>query len=358
MKNNKKKARKVKHYSHLSFVERKEIEMLIEKGRNQGYIAKTLKRGKGSISEEIREGSVRGVYNAKKAQHKAYVKRRNSKYQGMKIVKNDALRNYVEKQLKDDQSPETIAGRLKAIETSISYAGKGAIYKFISSVYGRKLEQFLYSNAVHKKRGKKRKRTEIPDRVFIGERPKTIGERRDYGDWEGDFIVSPKDGTGVLLVLQERKSKYVIMKKLMTRNNEEVNKVIYEITGGMACFNSLTLDNDIAFKKHAELSALMGIEIYFCEPYKSWQKGGVENMNKMIRRYVPKGTDISTLTDEYIAWVAHKLNNKFRKCLNYKTADEVMRENGLFKFTMCDILKTIKKTPVEVSKLLLTECSA
>ena len=362
MKNIKKKAKRRVGYSHVSLVERKEIETLLVKGRSQNYIAKTLKRGKGTISEEIKNNSVNGVYDAKKAHHKAYVKRKYSKYQGMKIVQDDELRSYVEKHIKDDQSPETIAGRLREIDKNVKYAGKGAIYKFIYSVYGRQLERYLYHNAVRKKSGPKRKRPEeLSDRIFIGERPKYIENRRFFGDWEGDFIVSPKDGSGVLLVLHERKSKYTIIKKLISRNNDEVNRTIYEITGSIICFNSLTLDNDIAFKKHKELSELLGINIYFCEPYKSWQKGGVENMNKLIRRYVPKGTDISKISDEYIKKVEDKLNDKFRKCLNYKTAREIMTENNLLKFNTYGILEEIKKHPVEVSKaskLPLVGCSA
>lgn len=346
-------------YSHISLVERKEIEMLLSKGRSQNYIAKTLQRGKGTISEEIKNNSVDGNYNAKKAHHKAYVKRKYSKYQGMKIVRNKETRDYVEKQLKNDQSPETIAGRIKKVDTDIPYAGKGAIYKFVYSVYGRCLEKFLYSKSVRKKSGPKRRaQDKLMDRVFIGQRPKYVDERRDFGDWEGDFIVSPKNGSGVLLVLHERKSKYTIIKKLMTRNNNEVNEAIHEITGGIVCFSSLTIDNDVAFKKHEELSKMLRANIYFCEPYKSWQKGGVENMNKQIRRYVPKKTDISKVSEKRIQEIENKLNNKFRKCLNYKTAYEVMKENNLLKFNGRGILKEIKKTPVEVFGSLTTECSA
>jgi len=349
----------MRKYSHISLVERKEIEMLLSEDRSQSYIAKTLQRSKGTISEEIRGNSVNGVYDAKKASHKAYAKRKYSKYQGMKIAQDTKLRDYVESHLQDEQSPETIAGRLKTIDTHIKYAGKRAIYKFVYSVYGRNLERFLYSKAVRKKAGPKRKSSEtLSDRVFIGERPKHIDNRRFFGDWEGDFIVSPKDGSGVLLVLQERKSKYVIIKKLMTRNNEKVNRTIYEITGGMTCFNSLTLDNDIAFKKHKELSELLRTDIYFCEPYKSWQKGGVENMNKLIRRYVPKRTDIAKVSEEYIKEIEDKLNNKFRKCLNYKTAYEVMKENNLFKYDIRDILKKQKNTLSRVHELAITKCSA
>lgn len=347
-----KKKNKTKKYTHIDLVERKEIESLLKKGRSQNYISEVLKRSKSSVSEEIQNGKVKGKYNAKKANHKAYVRRKESKYQGMKVVEDKELKNYVEDMIKDDQSPQTIAGRIKNVDTHIKYAGKGAIYKFVYSIYGRQIEKHLYSRAVCKKSGPKRKNGEtLKDRTFIDERPKYIENRTHFGDWEGDFIVSGKDGSGVLLVLHERKSKYSIIKKLNSRNNEEVNKAIYEITGGVVMFNSLTLDNDIAFKKHKELSELLNTNIYFCEPYKSWQKGGVENVNKLIRRYISKGSDISKFSEEYIKWVEDKMNNKIRQCLNYKTAYEVMNENKQIKSEICGILKANKKTPSKASGL-------
>ena len=162
----------------------------------------------------------------------------------------------------------------------------------------------------------------------------------------GDFIVSGKDGSGALLVLQERKSKYVLIKRLLSRDTMTVNGAIHEITRGIAHLNSLTLDNDISFKRHRELSESLGSLIYFCHPYHSWEKGGVENMNKLIRRYIPKRTDISRLRDEFVQEVQDKFNHRPRKCLGFKTPYEVMIENGQF----CDILKT-KNTSCEVNNL-------
>lgn len=340
--------RKNKAQGHFKKAERLEISILLKKEYSVRSIAEEMRRSPNSISYEIITNSVNGEYDPFKANQKARTRRKQSKYQGMKIAGNKNLRKYVKEKTKQDWSPELIAGRLKEVDNNIKYAGKGAIYKYIYSVHGRQLEQYLYHNAVHKKSGPKRKNGEkLMDRTFIDERPKYIENKRYFGDWEGDFIVSGKDGKGALLVLYERKAKYVLMKKLLTRDTKTVNQAIFEITGALVCFNSLTLDNDVSFSRHKELSEILGAPIYFCHPYHSWEKGGVENMNKLIRRYIPKRTDVSKLSDEFIKSLQNQFNNKPRKCLNFKTPNEVMVENNQFRNNY-DILLETKNTLSEV----------
>ena len=315
-------------YSHISKSERLEISILLNKGYSIRSIGKALNRSPGTISDEIKRNKVDGRYDPKKANHKAYVKRKYSKHQGMKVANNKELRDYVENRLINDWSPEQISGRIKEIDKHIKYVGKDGIYKFVGSVYGRNLEKNLRH---HKKRGKRNKVGKLKDRTFIDKRPKIIDDKSRYGDWEGDFIVSGKNGKGVLLVLYERKSMYVVIRKIMSRKTYVVNRHIHDITGGFICFNSLTLDNDISFKKHIELSDMIDSPIYFCHPYHSWEKGGVENINKLIRQYVYKRSDISKYSDRYIQKIQDKLNNRPRKTLLYKTPLEVMIENNQFK---------------------------
>lgn len=325
-----------------------EISILRKRGYSVRNIAEEMRRSPNSISYEIIMNSVNGEYDPFKANQKARTRRKQSKYQGMKIVENKNLQEYVAEKTKRDWSPELIAGRLKEVDNNIKYAGKGAIYKYIYSVYGRQLEPYLYHNAVRKKSGPKRKNGEkLTDRIFIDERPKYIENKKHFGDWEGDFIVSGKNGKGALLVLYERKAKYVLMKKLLSRDTKTVNQTIFEIMGVVVCFNSLTLDNDVSFCKHKELSEILGAPIYFRHPYHSWEKGGVENMNKLIRRYIPKRTDISKLSDEFITNLQNQFNNKPRKCLNFKTPNEIMTENNQFRDN-CSILLETKNTLSEV----------
>ena len=358
----KKSAGGQKKYTHIKKAERLEISILLRKKYSFGDIARTLERSKSSISDEVAKNSVNRVYDPYKANAKARTRRKRSKYQGMRVMEYDDLEKYVEGKIKEDWSPEAIAGRLKKVDTHIKYAGKGAIYKYIYSVHGQRLEQCLYHNAVHKKSGSKKKKGErLIDRIFIDERPKYIENKEQFGDWEGDFIVSGKNGKGALLVLYERKAKYVLIRKLLSRGTEMVNRAIYETTGGIACFNSLTLDNDISFKKHKELSGLLKTPIYFCHPYHSWEKGGIENMNKLIRRYIPKKTDISQLNDEFIKMIEYKFNNRPRKCLDFKTPCEIMLENNqleheMFFKTHYNIFKT--KSALSEASLVKVKRSA
>lgn len=319
-----------KNYTHIKKAERLEIAILLNKEYSYREIARVLKRSMSSIFEEINNNSVNGIYDPKKANHKAYVKRKYSKYQGMKVVSDIKLWNYLKEKLQEDWSPENIAGRIENVDTHIKSISAKGIYKFVYSVYGRNLERFLIYKGKKRKPKTTQKVQQLADRIFIDRRPKIIDKRRRFGDWEGDFIVSGKNGKGVLLTLYERKARYTLIKKMMNKKIDEVHKIICELTGGVI-MNSLTLDNDIVFRKHKELSEILGVPIYFCHPYHSWEKGGVENTNKLIRRYIPKGSDISRYSDEYIQMVEDKLNNRPKKCLNFKTPNEVMKENDLFK---------------------------
>lgn len=318
-------------YHHITKTERREIALLRQKKYSLRDISKMLRRSTGSLSEEIKNNSVGGKYDPKKADHKAYVKRKYSKYQGMKIVGDSDLRDYVENKLKQDWSPEEISGRIRNCDRHLKYVGFKGIYKYIYSVYGRLLERHLRYKGGKRRAGNKIKVGQLKNRTFIEERPAIVSNRERYGDWEGDFIVSGKQGKGVLVVLYERKAMYAIIKKIMSRRCDVVNKYIQEITGGLVCFNSLTIDNDISFRKHKELSRLLGAPIYFCHPYHAWEKGGVENINKLIRQYIPKRSDISKFSEGYIKKIQEKLNNRPRKKLKYRTPLEVMTENKQFK---------------------------
>lgn len=329
-----KNPKNIKKYSHISKAERLEIYILLNKKYSFSDIAKALKRSKNSISYEIKNNSVKGIYEPIKAQHKAYVKRWLSKFRNMKIIDNKELWDYIEEKLKKwDWSPEQISGRIKHIDKHITNINFKSIYKFIKS---RHLEKYLRFKGKKRRENDKRK-SKLKDRVFIDKRPKIIDIRGRFGDWEGDLIVSGKNGKGCLLVLFERKGRFVIIRKIMSKKTRIINKHFSEMTGGLLCLNSFTLDNDISFQKHKELSKSLNIPVYFCNPYHSWEKGGVENVNQLIRQYIPKRSDISKISKSFIRLIEFKLNNRPRKCLNYKTPLEVMLENNLLKNSYLDI---------------------
>jgi IS30 family transposase len=335
MKHSKNKGKGQKKYQQLSQYERDRIEAMREAGHSQKDIAGVLKRDKGTISREIarnrrrkrtKQGTLLGKYEASVAQLKQYNRRRNAKYQGKKIEKNEDLRQYIIERLKRRWSPDDISGRIKKDKEPF-YASKNLIYEWLYSVYGQPYTKYLCT-----KRYKPRKQKEktpkqlIPNRISINERPEFINDRSQFGHWEADTIVSGKK-TGSkksLAVAYERKSKYIEAKKLNDLKPNSMNNALKEMDNHLA-INSLTFDNGIENQYYEEL----GIDTYFCEPYSSWQKGGVENANGMIRRFIPKGIDISKVSKKYLLLVLDIINNKPRKSLNYRTPREVAIENNL-----------------------------
>ena len=153
---------------------------------------------------------------------------------------------------------------------------------------------------------------------MITERPTHIQERQEFGHYEGDFIVSGKNGSGALLVLEERKTRRVFVARVSDRSATAVNALIGTMLVG-APIRSITLDNDISFVKHEALSALISADVYFTRPYTSQDKGGVENRNKAMREFVPKGCDISQVDDETICSAVTHLNTRYMKCLEWQT---------------------------------------
>lgn len=316
----------MKGYRHIDKRERQRMEHWLQNEKSLRWIAGKLGRSVSSISDEVQRNRVRGVYDARKANHKAYTKRRYSKLQCMKVAMDTKLKDYVTRRIVDHQSPEGISGRLKHIENKVPYASTKAIYKFVYSTHGRAIEKNLYANAVKKKSGPKRHTpASIDGRIMIDQRPKNVEKRREFGHFEGDFIESGRDGKGSLLVLVERKTRYPFLRYIEDRSTASVNQTIEEMLCGIP-MESLTIDNDISFQKHRELSAILGAEIFFCHPQSPHEKGTVENRNKAIRRYIKKRSDLSSYPKEIFAFVENKLRNKYMKCLQYKTPHEMFAE--------------------------------
>lgn len=326
--------------THFAYEERVKIETFLEEKHGINYIAKKLNRSKSSIWDEIKRNSVKGIYTAKKAHLKAKQRRRKAKYQALKIIMDILLQNYVEEKLQRFWSPEAISGRIKYVETSLPYAGKDAIYSYVKSIYGRNLEQFLWYKGKKRKFRNNNKISNLQDRIFIDERSKNINNRRFFGDWEADFIVSGRKGKGALLVFIERKSRYVLIFKLEDRKVATINFILHTLIGAHLTVNSLTIDNDVCFRHHKEMSEIMKAPIYFCRPYHSWEKGAVEKMNQLIRRFIPKGTNISKVKNKKIIWIQNILNGRPLKCLRYYTPEEVMAKSKKFQLFMSKIKTT------------------
>jgi transposase, IS30 family len=315
----------MKRYTHLNLVERAQVEILRSKGYSLRDIGKVLNRNSGTVCRELKR-KVNGKYVARKAHHKAYVKRKYSKYQGMKIREDMKLEQYITKYLKHGWSPEQISGRISE-ECLLPVVSHTTIYSWLRSIHGRKLEAEL--RKLKKKRTKtaRKKVVQLEGRVFIDERPKSIDTREYFGDWEGDFIVSGKGSKATLLVLHERKSRYIIVRKVKHKTTKEVEDTLVDMIKPLTHFKSLTLDNDVSFVHHKKISEDLKAPLFFCHPYASWEKGGVENSNLYLRRWIPKGSDISQWSDEEIRDIELWMNSLPRKVLGWHTPQEVMVEN-------------------------------
>lgn len=297
--------------------------ILKRKGYSFRDIAESMGRSVSTICDEWHRGKVRRKYDPLKAHHKAYVRRWQSKYQGMKIVTNIDLQKSVDDLLLKGESPPNISGRLKKLKQTS--ASKDSIYRYIKSVYGRKIEAW-------RKKQRKRRRVRRPlaeklkDRIFIDQRPLYINARKRIGDTEADFIVSGKSGRGMVLVVVDRKSRMPFLEKILPISIPEVERAFLRIKERFKELKTITTDNDILFQKHKDLEKILNIKIYFCHPYHSWEKGTVENVNKYIRRDIPKGSNISKYSKQFIRSIEEKLQTKIYKILKYQTPLEVLNK--------------------------------
>lgn len=282
-----------------------------------------MSRGVSTIWDELNRNKTKGLYDPKKAQHKAYVRRLYAKYQGKKIIENNKLRDFVEELLYDDQSPEAISGRLKNQQQKIGRVSKNSIYRFIGSIYGRKIEH--HRNQLKRKRRRNKPRTKPwKNRIFIDKRPLYINNRRRIGDAEGDFIISGKSGSGIILVIEDRKLRIIFLEQIVKPNLANVTRAFSRIKKRYPEWNSLTTDNDILFQHHKRLAKKLNIKIYFCFPGHAWEKGSVENRNMWIRKYIPKGSNIALYTKQFIKNLEAKLNRRFLKILSYRSPQEAL----------------------------------
>lgn len=313
---------------HLSDEERFCIEKMLKIGESFADIGRALGRGRSTISEEVKANGGRKKYEAEKAMRKAYWKQYRKKKDCNKVACDGHLTKFVEKKLEAGWSPGSISSRLE-IQSGLQYASEKSIRKFIKRRSG--LERFLFWHRNDHKGGLKRKTGTYlsdPDRKFIEQRP--IWALFEYGHWEVDFIVS-KFNSSVLLVCVEKWSKLFKLLILPNRSNDSVNRAIAELLSKYKV-KSLTLDNDIAFGKWKKLEEMIGTKIYFCHPYHSWEKGLVENSNKWLREFIPKKTDLKSISSGFLNGIEMYFNHKPRECLNGRTAFEVMMEKecGIF----------------------------
>ena len=302
--------------------------MLAEE-KSLGEIAKALGRSKSTVSREIKRNSSPEyrLYLSHRAHGRAEL--RKTQANTHQRLKNERIEAYVRSMLKDGWSPELIAGRIGFDQPGLSISHE-AVYQFIyhPDTEGRQ-ELIQCLRRAHRKRrnkgiGRKERKTKIPNRVPIDQRPPSVETRIRFGHWEGDSLVSRKSLVA-LNSLVERKSRYLMLTKLDTKTAEATCNAIVERLKDLPARGrrTLTLDNGTENAKHEEVTSTIGIKCYFARPYASWQRGTNEHVNGLIRWYLPKGTDFSKISAEQIARIEFLINNRPRKCLGFKKPIEV-----------------------------------
>jgi len=323
-----------KNKGHLTSEERHVLYAYLQENLSLRTIALKMKRSVSSLSDEISlNGGGRESYRPEMAQFKASLRKWQANSRN--ALKGKEVWEYVMQKLEEGLSPQQISGRIqtdhkKDKRMRISHE---TIYQFVNSKEGIKLD--LAKKLRRKKFRKLRKgrmqsvaskKEKISNRVSIHDRPKVIADRKRYGDWESDLMEGRRGTKESLSVQKERKSQYVCLRKVKDKTAEENERAIGENLNPFPKEIRLTLtyDNGSENTRHEKVNQLLGTQSYFCDPYSSWQKGSVENIIGLVREYLPKGTDLSQVSDEAIKVIQDKLNHRPRRCLGYKTPHEVL----------------------------------
>ena len=311
----------------LTLGEREEISRGLVMGLSIRAIASQLDRPPSTISREISRNGGCSQYRAALADESAW--HRALRPKACKLVLNRTLSRIVERKLRRKWSPQQIAGWLKRKnpDSEWSQVSHETIYRslFIQArgAFKKELQAFLRS-----KRSIRRARTStlkdagrggMPNAVSIRERPASVEDRAVPGHWEGDLIEGSNRSCVATLV--ERHTRYVMLAKLENKKTETVvNALIkqaHKLPGEL--YQSLTWDRGSEMTGLQRFTLATDIQVYFCDPQSPWQRGSNENTNRLLRDYLPKGTDLSALSQKELNWIARELNERPRKTLDYET---------------------------------------
>jgi IS30 family transposase len=313
-------------YKHLTEEERYQIDDLRREGFNQAEIAREMGRSPSTLSRELRRNAGERGWKPKQAELKTVDRLSVRGSSNAKKISKAAWKFAEDHLIKDQWSPEQIAGRLA--REGLKTISHETIYQRI--LKDKNTGGTLYTHLRCKKKRKKRygsarsSRGAIPNRVDIDQRPAIVDSRKRTGDWEGDTIIGSHDGGAVIASMVERKSRYTVLAKA---KNKTTAAVIDSINARMLPIadltHTITLDNGKEFSSHEKMANTLGAKVYFAKPYHSWERGLNENTNGLVRQYFPKRIPFDSMTNNDLQRVARKLNNRPRKCLGYKTPFEV-----------------------------------
>ena len=314
-------------WKHLTSIDRREISILYRKKYKQCEIATELWITPDIISKELKRNSVinqetwKKEYIGSKACLKHYQRRKQAKYQTMKINSCTPLKLFIIAELKKKTPPKEIAFNWNnKIWESITITHE-SIYKWLETWSWNKYKKFLLHQYSWYKKKKNWEKVFIPFRIPIEQRPQSINNREENGHFEWDLIVSKKGYKWVLFTLIDRVSRRWYIIKLPNRTTAGVMKAVVRIRKKL-WIKSITFDNGKEFSHHYKLWKYW-IKTYFCNPYSSWEKWSVENFNKIIRRWFPKGTIFDYISQQKIRSVMNRINNTPREILWFLSPNQV-----------------------------------
>ena len=307
-------------YTQLTRGQRYQIKALMKEGHNQTQIAANLACHKSTVSRELRRNRGLKGYRPYQADELAY-DRQCEAYRSRIAWQTW---QQVERLLRQDWSPEQIAGWLKREQQpSVSHEWI-YLYVYADKQRGGTLHRHLRSQKKQRKRYSGYiRRGQIPNRTSIDKRPKIVASKSRFGDWEVDTIVGARHKGGILSAV-ERKSKLTRLRKLATKAAAEMKDNTIELLAPLAAkVHTITVDNGKEFCEHELIATGLQARIYFAHPYASWERGLNENTNGLVRQYFPKKYEFARITDKDLQQVEDRLNNRPRKTLGYRTPNEV-----------------------------------
>ncbi|MCK0205900.1 IS30 family transposase [Ornithobacterium rhinotracheale] len=302
-------------FKHLDLCERAKIEAYLTAGWSISKIARELKRDKSTISRELkRNRTKKGKYKAKTAQTLySEKKERFLRYRRFTKEVEKRVRQFLYKRY----SPLQIVGYCKSL--GLEMVSVERIYQYIreDKRKGGKLYKYC-RHALKKRKAQVSKIVEkIKNRVSIEERPQVVNERKEFGHWEGDLIEG-KNHKGFLLTITERVSRFLFIRYIPNKSADVVENAMNDVLlPYKKVVKSITLDNGLEFANHENVAKKLQTQIYFTDPYSSWQKGQIEHMNKLIRQYVKKGSAITKSTANKLKAVQKEINDRPFKVLNF-----------------------------------------
>jgi transposase, IS30 family len=308
------------NYHQLTREERYQIKVLLQTGQNRSQIALAIGVDKSTISRELARNEGQRGYRPEQANEMAKA-RRLEKIQPQISKETWQM---IEDKLHLDWSPEQITGwLLKNNQKPVSHEH---IYQHVyadQKAGGELYKHLRYQKKRRRKRsGKYDRRGIIPDRKSIDERPEIVEQRERLGDWEGDLIIGQKH-QGAVLTLVERKSRFTLIRRVEGKQALPVANAMIECLKWVPAVETITNDNGKEFAGHKIVSTALSANVYFAHPYSSWERGTNENTNGLIRQYLPKHRDLSTITAKEELMIMDRINLRPRKCLNFSTPFEV-----------------------------------